>query len=824
VVVSFVLPLLVTAWVAGSLAGAGTFRPPSSTASDYTFIGNLQSYERAERGIDAVCEPGAHVQLRFVTPGIARITMIPPDADEDRLEETLVPAEPEPVTVDLVEEASRIVLRSDEIEVALHREPCRVEIRDRAGRVLSTDDPGMGMGWDGLEVGAWKAIAEGERFFGLGEKTGDLDKRGRRWEMWNTDDFAYEVDADPLYASIPFFVGLRDGNAYGLFLNNSYRSAFNLGAGNHRYYSFTAEGGALDYFFIHGPEIARVVERYTDLTGRTPLPPRWALGYQQSRWSYYPRSGVMRLAHTFREKRIPADVLYLDIHYMDDYRVFTWDLERFPEPQRMLAELEAMGFKVVTIVDPGVKEDPEYPIAREGLAGDHFLRYPDGEVYVGSVWPGRSYLPDFSRAETRAWWGRNLDAWLDQGVDGVWNDMNEPAVWGGTVPLEVVMGDEGGESSQKRMHNLYGLLMARATREELLRHRPNERPFVLTRAAFAGIQRYAAIWTGDNVASWEHLELAIRMMIGLGVSGVPVNGTDVGGFVGTPSPELFARWIQLGALSPFFRTHTTYGTPSQDPWSFGEEVERISRQAIELRYQMLPYLYTLFWEAHRTGAPILRPLFWHFQDDSVAYDRRWQHQFLVGDRLLAAPVTREGASVQEVYLPAGEWLELATGTVHQGGEVVVDAPLDRLPLFLRAGAIVPMEQVRQHMGEPADTLILEVFPGDVASEATLYEDDGLSLAYETGAYRLTRFGATRGEGGLTIVRSVEHDRHHPPARHVEIRVHAIERAPEAVALDGRPLPEIAPGERGEGFAHDRARRVLAVRFREAGERQEVTVR
>jgi alpha-glucosidase len=820
--VNFVAPLIAS-WAMSALMAS---RPPSPTPSDYTFLGDLTSYARAESGIDAECEPGARVRLRFVAAGIARITMIPPGADEDRLGEALVPPRPEPVTVDLVEEPARLVLRSDEIEVALAREPCRIEIRDRSGNVLSADDPGMGMGWDGREVRAWKRIVENERFFGLGEKTGDLDKRGRRWEMWNTDDFAFETDADPLYASIPFFVGLRDGRAYGLFLNNSFRSTFNLGAGNHRYYSFSAEGGTLDYFFVNGPEIARVVERYAGLTGRTPLPPRWALGYQQSRWSYHPRSEVLRLARTFRDKRIPADVLYLDIHYMDDYRVFTWDPERFPNPEGMLAELEAMGFQVVTIVDPGVKEDPEYGIAREGLTGKHFLRYPDGEVYVGSVWPGRSYFPDFSRAETRAWWGDQLAAWLDQGVDGIWNDMNEPAVWGGTVPLEVVMDDEGRRSSQKRMHNLYGLLMARATREELLRHRPDERPFVLTRAAFAGIQRYAAIWTGDNVASWEHLELAIRMMIGLGISGVPVNGTDVGGFVGTPSPELFARWIQLGALSPFFRTHTTYGTPSQDPWSFGEDVERISREAIELRYRMMPYLYSLFWEAHRTGAPVLRPLFWHFQDDSAAYDRRWQHQFLVGDRLLAAPVTREGARLQEVYLPAGQWLELATATVHHGGrKVVVEAPLDRLPLFLRAGAIVPMEPLRQHLGEsPADTLILEVFPGGEPGEAILYEDDGVSLAYEAGAYRLTRFRASPGEEGLTIVRTVEHDLYDRPPRLLEIRLHATEQAPATVAVDRRPLPGIGPGERGEGFAYDRDRRILAVRFREAGDRQEVTVR
>jgi alpha-glucosidase len=648
--------------------------------------------------------------------------------------------------------------------------------------------------------------------------------------MWNSDTPGYDDDTDPLYESIPFFIGVRGERAYGMYLNNSYRTTFNMGAGNHRYYSFAAAGGALDYFFFAGPGIPRVVERYTAITGRMPLPPRWALGYQQSRWSYYPDEQVLRLARAFREKRIPADVIYLDIHYMDDYRVFTWHPERFPDPEGLLAELQALGFKVVLIVDPGVKQEEGYAVAEEGLAGDHFVRYPDGEVYVGSVWPGRSYFPDFTRPATRAWWGTHLERLLDEGVDGIWNDMNEPAVWGKAFPVEV----ESEAGSFKRVRNLYGLYMAQGTYDALADARPAGRPFVLTRAGFAGIQRYAAVWTGDNVASWEHLELGIRMLLGLGLSGVPFVGADVGGFEGGPTPELFARWIQAGAFNPFFRGHTAHDTPPQEPWAFGEEVEAIAREAIELRYRLLPYFYTLFRESSRTGAPILRPLFWHHQADTVAYEPDYQHQFLVGERLLVAPVTREGAREQEVYLPEGRWLDLATGEVYDGRQAVtVDAPLDRVPMLLAAGGIVPFQEVVQHVGQTtprggaadpsASKLTLEVFPAD-SGAFELYEDDGSSFAYRDGDYRTTRFAVTPEGSSIELVREVTHDGWTAGEWLLEVHFRAVE-APETVAIDGRSLSSldsVAAGD--EGFSYDAGRRLLTVLFREVGERQMIVVR
>ncbi|HUP01494.1 MAG TPA: TIM-barrel domain-containing protein [Gemmatimonadota bacterium] len=800
---------------------------PEPLQGAYEFIGVMETFERTDRGVELRCAPGVGVRIRFLSPAAFRVTVDRPGREEALLEHALVEREPEPVAFDLVEEAERLLLRTGAIDVAIDRAPCRIAVFDRDGAVISEDDPGMGIGWDGNEVRNWKSIADNERFYGLGEKTGDLDRRGREWVMWNSDTPGYGNETDPLYASVPFFIGVREGRAYGIYFNNAHRTTFNMGAGNHRYYSFAAEGGPLDYFFLYGPDVPAVVEAYTELTGRPPMPPRWALGYQQSRWSYTPAAEVLRIARTFREKEIPADVIYLDIHYMDDYRVFTWHAERFPDPEALLEELEAIGFKAVVIIDPGVKEEPGYRIADEGLDGDHFVRYPDGEVYVGSVWPGRSYFPDFSRPETRAWWGGHLAELADQGVDGIWNDMNEPAVWGKAFPLEVVMDDGGRSSGMKKMHNLYGSLMSQAAWEAARRHRPGERPFVLTRAAFAGIQRYAAVWTGDNVASWEHLELGIRMMLGMGLSGLPFVGTDVGGFIGTPSPELFARWIQVGAFSPLFRAHTVHGSSPQEPWAFGEIVEDVSREAIELRYRMLPTLYTLFREAHRTGHPILRPLFWHHPDDSLAYDRRWQHQFFFGETLLVAPVTREGARLQEVYLPEGEWLDLGAETIHAGGRtVVVEAPLERIPMFLKAGGILVLGEPVQHTGELEDraaadrVLTVEAFPISGDGVFILYEDDGVSFDHEEGEYRLTRFEVARSGGSIRFVREVEHDGHDIASRHLDLRLHAVETAPREVVIDDR----VVTADDAEGYDYDPDLDLLTVRFREAGALQVITIR
>ncbi len=792
--------------------------------ANYSFLSDVEKFERRDSGIELFCADDYRLQIDFLKSNMFRVTLIRPGFAEPLLDYPLAKTEWPAVPFDFEETESQLLLKTDEINLVVQKSPCRLTVKDKAGNVINQDDPGMGMGWDADEVRCWKTISRDEKFFGLGEKTGNLNKRGSEWVMWNTDNPHHDNNSDPLYQSIPFFIGMRNYQAYGIYFNNSYRSKFNFGAGNLRYFSFAADAGTLDYFFIYGPQVSRVVETYTELTGRTPMPPKWALGYQQCRWSYYPDKEVLRIAQTFREKQIPADVIYLDIHYMDGYRVFTWHPERFPDPAGLIKQLEEMGFKVVVIIDPGVKVDPEYKVAKEGLEKDHFVKYPDGEIYVGEVWPGPSYFPDFSREETRDWWGNLFGDLLDAGVAGFWNDMNEPAVWGRAFPEEVLFHDEGRISSQKKMHNLYGFLMAQACYDGVKKLRPNERPFVITRAGFAGEQRFTSVWTGDNQATEQHLEMGLRMLQGLGISGVPFVGTDVGGFGGTPSPELFARWLQSAVFAPFFRAHTHYGSSDQEPWSFGETVEEISKKFITLRYEILPYLYSLFWEAHQTGAPILRPLFWHHQTDPQVYDGAWQEQFLVGENLLVAPVTKIGHNLKKVYLPAGQWLDLNTETVYEGGQsIVVDAPLDRLPMFLGAGGVLPSQEAMQFVGEkPAAKLILDVFPA-VRAAFSFYEDDGATFDYTTGKYRLTDFVISPKTNEWEITKTRRHDNYQPPARMLHIRLHTVSEPKGKIALGKTTLSKIKPNQTNPGFFYDAAKRILVIQFADEGAQQNVKV-
>jgi alpha-glucosidase len=756
----------------------------------YSFLGKVDRVEPVPSGTNLYCDGGHSLAIRFLSPQIVRITLQRSDETEPLLDYALAKTDWPIVALAYRQSDTTLTLTSSALQLSIRKNPCRLTFLAINGMVLCADDPAMGIGFEGPEVRCWKSITPDEKFFGLGLKSGDVNKRGREWTMWNTDYPAYDHRTDPLYESIPFFVGLRGGSAYGIFLNNSYRSTFNMGAGNLRYYSFSADNGPLDYFFISGPAIPDVVSRYTELTGRISMPPEWALGYQQCRWSYYPESRVQELARTFRDKQIPCDALYLDIHHMDGYRVFTWDKIRFPQPETMLANLKKDGFRVVTIIDPGVKADSHYVMAAEGLRDNHFVKYPDGTNYIGEVWPGRSYFPDFSNPATRAWWGAHNATWIGGGVSGIWNDMNEPACWGQAFPTETLFNGDGHAASQKKFHNLYGLLMARATKEGLQKAQPDERPFILTRAAFAGIQRYSAVWTGDNVSRWDHLGLGIRMMLGLGLSGIPFNGTDIGGFMEAPTPELYARWIEAGSLSPLCRTHTEYNSPDQEPWSFGDDVERISRNFISLRYKLLPYYYSLFYASTQTGLPVLRPLFWNDQADERCFWYENQHQFFVGDNLLAAPVIAQGERIKKVYLPRGQWLDWNTDSLYSGpATIYVDAPLDRLPLFLREGAIIPQRDVQQHTGErPLEQLTLDIFSSATASEFNFYEDDGHSTANEQGGYRLTRWTARQDSGRIDLAGTRTHDGFNAPPRKIIIKLHGLQTAPQAITLNGADIP------------------------------------
>jgi alpha-glucosidase len=767
-----------------------------STTFAYEFLGNVTGVQKEARGVLVKCGSDA-VRLDVLAPNLIRVRLARNGIWDDSPSYAVIKNSWPDAEWGLSESAGELTVETAELKVKIKRRPCRISFYDKEDRLINQDDEAFGIGWDGPEVGVYKKLFDDEKFYGLGEKTGRLNKRGDEWVMWNSDFPGYDNNDDPLYQSHPFFIGVRQFgkkenatatqfHAYGIFFDNTYRTFFNMGAGNRRFYSFRAERGTLDYYFIHGPSIKKILQRYTELVGRMPLPPMWALGYQQCRWSYYPESTVLTLAKNFRDKKIPCDVIYLDIHYMDGYRCFTWDKNRFPDPKKMLANLAADGFKVVTIVDPGIKVDPGYFVYEEGLKGNHFVKYPDGQPYVGEVWPGPSHFTNYTVPASRAWWGSLHKNFLDQGIAGFWNDMNEPAVWGRAVPDVVEFDENGKKVSQKKIHNVFGSLMAQTTYEGVRKLQPNRRPFILTRAGFAGIQRYSAVWTGDNVANAENLEMAIRMCQGMGLSGVPFVGSDVGGFFDTPKPELYARWIQAGVFTPFLRTHTVMNSSNQEPWSFGDQVEEISRNYISLRYRLMPYLYTAFKQSSDTGVPVMRPLFLEFPDDPECYQDQNNLQYFFGDDLLVAPVTQMGSSLRKVYLPAGRWTDFWSEKIYEGGQyLIVEAPLEQLPLFVRAGGMIFSREVQQYIGEkPMDKLIVDLYPAPMSTRI-LYEDDGASFDYEKGLSCETAFTISMPHHqSLNIEIGERKGAYIPAARTIQLRVHEQASAPKAVTIDG----------------------------------------
>lgn len=631
------------------------------------------------------------------------------------------------------------------------------------GRWTLTDDGGnelfAGSGFQ-FETGQPKfelALAPDEKLFGLGESTGPFDKRGLVREFWNIDVLGHAGAIHPglrsLYVSIPFAVSLRNGVAAGLFWDNPARQVWDMGSTQLDRWQLGADSGAIDLYLITGPSVERVVGRFADLTGHMPLPPDWALGFHQCRYSYETRARVEEVAATFRRKRIPCDALYLDIDHLDGKRVFTFG-RTFPKPGELIRKLALRGFKTVCIVDPGVKNDPKFGVLRRGRKLDAFVKNRSGKKdFLGEVWPGVSRFPDFLNARTRRWWGTEQRKLSRLGVAGFWNDMNEPANFARpdkTLDPRARHDTDHGPCRHAEVHNLYGTQMARASRDGALAVAPDLRPFVITRAGSAGVQRQALVWTGDNSSTWQHFEDSLQSLLNLGLSGVPFCGCDAGGFLDNCPPELFIRWMQCAAFTPFFRAHTNTGTRDHEPWAFGPAAEAIVRHYVELRYQLLPYLKSLFVEASSTGTPIMRPLFWHHQDDPVAAGI--SDQFLLGRNLLVAPVTRQGAVARSVYLPAGDWFEFRSGQRIAGSRhVVMRAPLEVLPLFVRSGAVIPFRDVQQHVAEkPLREVTLHVWPGGMDS-FNWREDDGESLAHERGDFCERSVMASSSEAGGRLV-------------------------------------------------------------------------
>jgi alpha-glucosidase len=726
--------------------------------SRYESIGRIEGFYRVEDGVMFDCT-NASVHVALLAPDVVRFRVGPRGIFVGDYSWAVNKREWEGFDWDVRALDDIVQISTSGLEICLQRDPFMISILDKEGNVISRDaEP---MAWrrseEGYETRCAKEMPLGEHYYGLGEKSGFLDKRRSNVTMWNTDAYGYGKSTDPLYKSIPFFIGLRDGKAYGIFFDNSYRTYFDMGASFEDRYLFGSDGGEIDYYFFYGPEVKDVVGRYTELTGRMPMPPLWALGHQMSRYSYYPADRILEIAKRCREEGIPTDTIYLDIDYHEGFKPFTWDEERFPDPEGLLTALEEMGFKVIAIVDPAIKVEEGYEPYEEGIINNYFIRLKNGTLYRDNMWPGISVWPDFTRDDVREWWGGLYDELIDQGVDSIWNDMNEPAVFNETrepkktMVNDTVFWDHGLNTTHRKNHNVYALTEVMGTYEGLLDIIGEKRPFVLSRAGYSGIQRYAATWTGDNTASWEHLALQTPMFLNMGLSGLAFTGSDIGGFIGSPSPELLVRWYEASVFAPLFRDHTAKGTYDQEPWVFGDYYEGIIRDYVELRYRLLPYLYTLVYEAHTTGYPVLRPLFFEFQGDDNTYSI--QDEFMVGSDILVAPVVSEGADERLVYLPEGLWWDYWSDEPIEGPcWINYDAPLERLPLFIRGGSMIPTQEVLQWVGEKdVSEMTIEVYPG-ADGRGYLYQDDGETLS---SPWSLTEFSLENSGRRLVIKTDTE---------------------------------------------------------------------
>ncbi|WP_231403178.1 glycoside hydrolase family 31 protein [Hymenobacter guriensis] len=756
------------------------------------FPGRVVSCQTTDTGFLFQCDNGVQLALYVVTDKILRFRYAADGRFTEDFSYAIPPeqARREIEFLEFKEKPDHFRITTERLICTISKENAGVRILDRSGTLLSADEKGFHWEYE-YETGndivkMSKQVQSGVHYYGLGDKPDNMNLRGKRYCNWGTDTYGYVKGSDPLYKNIPFYLELHQKIAHGIFFDNSFKSFFDFAAERADVTSFWAMGGEMNYYFIYGPTLLEVTQEYTRLTGTPELPPLWALGYHQCKWSYFPESNVKQIAQGFRDRQIPCDAIYLDIDYMDGFRCFTWSPQHFPEPQRMVRELAEDGFKTIVIIDPGIKIDPNYPVYTEALEKDYFCRRGDGPLMKGSVWPGLCNFPDFTRPDVREWWAGLFKGLIQEtGVKGVWNDMNEPAVFEkGTFPDDVRFDYDGQPGTHKKAHNIYGMQMARATNDGVKRFAYPNRPFTITRSTYAGGQRYSSGWTGDNIASWEHLWLANIQCQRLSISGFSFVGSDIGGFIDTPDGELYVRWVALGAFHPFFRTHSSGDHGDQEPWSFGEQYMALAKSFIELRYRLLPYMYSTFWQYVTEGTPMLRPLAFLDQNDTDTYLR--MAEFSLGDHLLVCPITQTGADGRWMYLPRGEWFYYWTDEPKTGGaEVWASAGLDRIPLFVRAGAVVPMYPLMQYVGQQTvEQLTLHVYYTEGETLSVLYDDGGEGYGYEKGQRTTRRFTVSGTGKALTLRQKIEGD-YQPTYQTCQIILHGVPFAVDTLVVDGQ---------------------------------------
>ncbi|NDV68533.1 glycoside hydrolase family 31 protein [Dysgonomonas sp. 25] len=701
--------------------------------------------------------------------------------------------------INVNEEPACYEIFTSKLRIRVNKNPMQLQIFDKWQKLVFSDFQEKGHVSDATAVKAHKVLRSDEQFFGLGEKTGPLNRRGRSYKMWNSDRPCYSVTEDPLAKSIPFFMS---SYRYGIFLDNTYKTEFKFGTESDEYYSFEAPDGAFVYYFIFGKDYKEIQEQYIALTGKPIMPPKWALGFAQCRGLYTKEIQALEIAAEFRKRQIPCDIIYQDIGWTQNLQDFTWRKGNYTNPQGMLQTLKKQGFKMIVSQDPVVsqRENPQWVEADK--LGYLVKDIRNGKSYdMPWPWGGNCGVVDFTIPEVADWWGKYQQKPIDDGISGFWTDMGEPA-WSNEEDVDrLYMKHHIGMHDE--IHNVYGLTWDKVVKEQFEKRNPNRRIFQMTRSAYAGLQRYTFGWTNDSgngndvLEGWGQLENQVAVGISAGLGGIPFWTTDISGYCGdiTDYPamaELYTRWMQFGIFCPLSRAHHE-GDNAAEPWMFGEVAEKNSKAAIELKYQLFPYLYTYSRKAHDTGLPITRGLFMEYPNDEQAI--KVDNQFIFGEEILVAPVLKKGERVKRVYLPDGEWIDFNDKkTVYLGGQMVAyRAPLGVIPIFVKKGSIIPMMPVMQYIHEKKDyPLFIHIFPNYEDESATfeLYEDEGENLDYLKDIYSKTDFSCTTlAEGYNTVITPKDKGFVQSEKRNIVLKYH-LEEKPSGVSVDGKSIKQV----------------------------------
>lgn len=789
--IKFLLASLILS--AGTLFAQGAVQQPVTP-------GNCLSYEVQGNKAIFTCENQMKVQLKLVSSGILKIWY-----DQDNFkrnnESFAVIKEGNPSDkLNISEQPQSYEIYTGDLIVRINKSPFQVRIFDKYQKLLMEDFQNRVFEKDSTKMISYKTLRPGERIYGLGEKNGSINRVGGRFKMWNSDKPCYEVNEDPLYKSIPFFMSSA---GYGIFFDNTFKTEFDFGSENKNYYSFSAPGGEMVYYFIFGPTYKQIIGRYIELTGKPIMPPAWAMGFAQCRGMLTNEKLTREIAKGYRDRQIPCDIIYQDIGWTQHLQDFEWSKGNYEDPIKMLSDLKKDGFKVIVSQDPVISQANKHQWQQADSLGYFAKDIRTGKTYdMPWPWGGNCGVVDFTNTEVADWWGAYQQKAIDDGVRGFWTDMGEPA-WSNEESTDrLFMKHHLGMHNE--IHNVYGLTWDKVVTEQFEKRNPNIRIFQMTRSAFAGMQRYTFGWSGDagdgnNVLDgWKKLENQIPLALSAGMGGIPFWSCDISGYCGDINDyeamsELYVRWLQFGAFNPLSRIHHE-GNNTVEPWLFGIEAEAICKKAIEQKYQLFPYIYTYARQAFDTGLPLMRALMLEYQDDPETFNLN--SQFLFGKELLVAPVMEQSATTKKIYLPEGVWIDFNHPQKSFPGKQWIDYPvsLETTPLFVKQGSIIPQMPVMQYIGEKKNAPVwFEVFPAAEGRSATfqLYEDDRETNNYKKDICSKTEVKCVSGkeEWKVSFLRRDENGRNPETGRNIGIKIH-LEKEPESVVLNSDKLKQI----------------------------------